>query len=82
MRPLDVTRRTAVVLRRRLVAAPRSHRTMPSFSLQSIYFGAAILGSVLLVIQVALALLGGDSDVDAEFDADLDVEGVGHLSPA
>ena len=50
---------------------------MPSFSLQSIYFGAAVIGSALLVIQVALALLGGDADADVDVDADFDVEGIG-----
>lgn len=43
-------------------------------SMQLIYFWSAAIGGVLLVIQTLLALLGGDSDLDAD---DLDTGGVG-----
>ena len=53
------------------------------FSLQTIYFGAAVVGGALLLISIVLALLGGDADADVDFDADLDLDQAdigGHLS--
>jgi len=50
-------------------------------NLQTIYLGAAVLGGALLLIQIVLALLGGDSDVDGDLDAAADSGDFGsHLS--
>jgi hypothetical protein len=44
----------------------------------TIYLGCAAVGGLLLVIQMVLALLGGDADADADADADVhDGEGPG-----
>jgi hypothetical protein len=52
---------------------------MPDISLQTIYLGAAVIGGALLLIQIVLALVGGDSDVDGDLDVDHADFG-GHLS--
>jgi hypothetical protein len=54
---------------------------MDEFSMRMIYFWSAVVGGGLLVIQVALALLGGDADADADFDgAEIHDGGGGGLS--
>ncbi len=51
-----------------------------SFTLETIYLGAAVLGGALLLIQIGAALLGGgEADFDAEVDLDHPDIG-GHLS--
>ena len=41
------------------------------------YFWSAVVGGGLLVLQLLLTLLGGDSEVDGEVDADVGADGVG-----
>jgi ABC-type transport system involved in cytochrome c biogenesis permease subunit len=52
------------------------------FSLSTIFLVAALAGGALLVIQIALSLIGSDSDVDGDLDVDVGDAGDigGHLS--
>lgn len=49
------------------------------FSLSTIFLVSAFGGGALLVLQILVTLIGGDSDVDGDVDGDFDGDG-GHLS--
>ena len=53
----------------------RKEGALGDFDLGSVYQWCALVGGVLLVLQILLMFLGADSDVDVEIDADLDADG-------
>lgn len=58
---------------------------LTGFDMETIYFGSAVIGGALLVIQLVLSIFTGgadaDFDVDVDIDADLDgAEGAGGIS--